>query len=107
MKIELSTPTEEQQSSLVELCTVRVEAAYFGVPIGHIVEIVGGMRPLPVPLAPGFVGGLAHYRGEVLTTVCLRRLLGIASTAEPQQMLVLEGAGGCLGLQADARRSSY
>ena len=49
----------------------------FGVPITHILEIVGSARPQPVPLAPGYVGGLVHYRGDVLTTVSLRQLLGL------------------------------
>ena len=49
----------------------------FGVPITHILEIVGSARPQPVPLAPVFVGGLVHYRGDVLTTVSLRQLLGL------------------------------
>ena len=40
----------------------------FGVPIRHILEIVGAARPQPVPLAPIFVGGLVHYRGAVSYT---------------------------------------
>ena len=54
---------------------MRLGKALFGVPITHILEIVGGARPQPVPLAPAFVGGLVHYRGDVLTTVSLRQLL--------------------------------
>ncbi|MGD0913658.1 MAG: chemotaxis protein CheW, partial [Terracidiphilus sp.] len=49
----------------VELCSVRVGKTMFGVPIGHILEIVGSARPQPVPLAPDYVGGLVHYRGDV------------------------------------------
>ena len=68
----------------------------FGVPITHILEIVGATRPQPVPLAPAYVGGLVHYRGDVLTTVSLRQLLDLPARDGPQDMLVLEGAGGCL-----------
>ena len=60
-----------------EICSVRVGKGLFGIPIAHILEIVGGTRPQPVPLAPGFVGGLVHYRGDVLTTVSLRQLLDL------------------------------
>jgi purine-binding chemotaxis protein CheW len=56
------------------MCSVRVGQTLFGIPITHILEIVGGARPQPVPLAPDFVGGLVHYRGDVLTTVSLRHL---------------------------------
>jgi purine-binding chemotaxis protein CheW len=89
-------------ASLVEMCSVRLGQTLFGVPITHILEIVGGARPQPVPLAPSFVGGLIHYRGDVLTTVSLRHVLGMAGKDGPQDILVLESAGGCFGLLVDS-----
>jgi purine-binding chemotaxis protein CheW len=63
---------------------------------------VGGARPQPVPLAPSVVGGLVHYRGDVLTTVSLRHLLGLPPREGPQDILVLESSGGCFGLLVDS-----
>ena len=59
------------------MCSVRIGQTLFGIPITHILEIVGDTTPQNVPLAPEFVGGLVHYRGDVLTTVSLRQLLGM------------------------------
>lgn len=92
----------ESVSQWTELCSVRVGQALFGMPISHIVEIVGSIRPEPVPLAPRFVGGLVHYRGDVLTTVSLRRIFGMATVDGPQDVLVLEGTTGCFGLLVDS-----
>jgi purine-binding chemotaxis protein CheW len=89
-------------SSLIEMCSVRLGETLFGVPIAHILEIVGSARPQPVPLAPDFVGGLVHYRGDVLTTVSLRRLLGLPPLDRLQDILVLESPGGCFGLLVDS-----
>jgi purine-binding chemotaxis protein CheW len=89
-------------ATLVEMCSVRLGQTLFGVPISHILEIVGGARPQPVPLAPSFVGGLVHYRGDVLTTVSLRQLLGMPPKDGPQDILVLESKGGCFGLLVDS-----
>ncbi|HUB52921.1 MAG TPA: chemotaxis protein CheW [Terracidiphilus sp.] len=86
----------------VELCSVRVGRTMFGVPIGHILEIVGSTRPQPVPLAPEYVGGLVHYRGDVLTTVSLRQLLDLPPSEKAQDILVLECEGGCFGLLVDS-----
>ena len=72
------------KAASIEMCSVRVADALFGIPISHILEIVGSTRPQIVPLAPGFVGGLVHYRGDVLTTVSLRHLLGLAPIDKPQ-----------------------
>lgn len=86
----------------IEMCSVRVGEMLLGIPIRHILEIIGSARPQPVPLAPGFVGGLVHYRGDVLTTVSLRYLLGIAPSDLPQPILVLENSSGCFGVLVDA-----
>ena len=53
----------------MEICSVRVGQGMYGIPITHILEIVGEAKPQRVPLAPGFIGGMVHYRGDVLTTV--------------------------------------
>src|ERR1017187_3958818 len=94
--------TKKATASLVEMCSVRVGETLFGVAISHILEIVGSTRPQPVPLAPAYVGGLGHYRGDVLTTVSLRQLLGIAPKEGAQAILVLESTGGCFGLLVDS-----
>ena len=93
---------KQKTEALVEVCSVSLGTTLFGVPIRHILEIVGAARPQPVPLAPGFVGGLVHYRGDVLTTVSLRELLGLPPREGAQDILVLESAGGCFGLLVDS-----
>ena len=89
-------------ATLMEMCTVRMGSSMFGVPITHILEIVGAARPQPVPLAPVFVGGLVHYRGDVLTTVSLRQLMNLPPREGRQDLLVLESAGGIFGLLVDS-----
>jgi purine-binding chemotaxis protein CheW len=42
-----------------------------------------------------------HYRGEVLTTVSLRRLLDMPARDATQDILVFEGADGYFGLLVD------
>jgi purine-binding chemotaxis protein CheW len=92
----------KKAATLVEMCSVRLDQTLFGVPITHILEIVGKARPRPVPLAPSYVGGLVHYRGDVLTTVSLRQLLNMPPQDGTQDLLVLESSGGCFGLLVDA-----
>jgi len=93
---------EKTAAHLTEVCSVRLGQTLFGVPIKHILEIVGSARPQPVPLAPVFVGGLIHYRGDVLTTVSLRQLLGMPPKEGAQDILVLEDSSGCFGLLVDS-----
>lgn len=90
------------EGELEQVCSMRLGDRRFGIPIRPILEIVGGVRPQPVPLARGFVGGLVHYRGDVLTTVSLRRVLEMPEADGAQDLLVIEGASGYFGLLVDA-----
>ena len=89
-------------SQTTEVCSVVVGDTLFGIPIAHVLEILGKPASQPVPLAPYFVGGLVHYRGEVLTAVSLRRLLGMERAQTPEDVLVFENADGLFGLFVDS-----
>ncbi|MGA8529494.1 MAG: chemotaxis protein CheW [Acidobacteriaceae bacterium] len=95
MKEAASTGTQE-------VCSVRVGDTLYGIPIAHVLEILGKPATQPVPLAPYFVGGLVHYRGEVLTAVSLRRLLGMEAAGAPEDVLVFETPEGLFGLFVDS-----
>ena len=88
----------------IEMCSVRVGHTLFGVPITGILEILAAPAIRPVPLAPAHIGGLVHYRGEILTAVSLRSLFGLPGHSRPPDMLVFEGRDGYFGLLVDAVR---
>jgi len=103
----VSTPAKKVKKdsasgAAIEMCCVRVGQTLFGVPITHILEIVGSATAQPVPLAPSYVGGLVHYRGDVLTTVSLRQLLDMPPLDTPPDILVCDGESGCFGLLVDS-----
>jgi purine-binding chemotaxis protein CheW len=89
-------------SQTQQVCSVRVGETQYGIPIAHVLEILGKPATQPVPLAPFFVGGLVHYRGEVLVAVSLRRLLGMEAAHAPEDVLVFEAPDGPFGLFVDA-----
>lgn len=98
--------TAEYQAETVMLCTLRVGAALFGIEANLICEVLGEMSSKPVPLAPKYVAGVIPYRGEVVTTVSLRQLLGIEAAADASCVLVLndEEADERYGLVVDEVR---
>lgn len=100
--VSAQTQPAKLETNHEQICSVRVGDDLFGIPIAHILEIVGGARPQTVPLAPEFVGGLVHYRGEVLTTVSLRSMLGLPQRVGAQDLLVVENPDGFFGLLVDS-----
>jgi purine-binding chemotaxis protein CheW len=95
----MSVPVMEEG---IEMCSVRVGETLFGVPITRILEILNAPATRAVPLAATPIGGLVHYRGEILTAVSLRSLLGLSGHSRPPDMLVFEGRDGYFGLLVDA-----
>ena len=101
----LPSRRRDAAAEMAEVCSIRLGDGLYGLPISHILEIVGGARPETVPLAPGFVGGLVLYRGEVLTTVSARSLLGMPPLeGRVSDLLVVESVNGCFGLIVDSVR---
>lgn len=94
--------TDAARNQTQQVCSVRVGETRYGVPIAHVLEILGKPATQPVPLAPYFVGGLVHYRGEVLTAVSLRSLLGMEPPERAEDVVVFEGPDGPFGLFVDA-----
>ncbi|HKF48203.1 MAG TPA: chemotaxis protein CheW [Terracidiphilus sp.] len=101
-RTDAAAPKADQEKNQEQICSVRVGDDLFGIRITPILEIVGGARPQTVPLAPAFVGGLVHYRGDVLTTVSLRSLLGLPQRDGAQDLLVVENPSGFFGLLVDS-----
>ena len=72
-------------------------------PIDQIKEVIPYSSPVPVPGAPPFTEGILNVRGEVITVISGRQLLGLP---EPQgldegRILIIEGKLERLGISVD------
>ena len=90
-----------QEDKFSSLCSVFVGDRLYGIDTGRIREVLGQKQPVPVPHAPPFIAGIFAYRGDVLTVVSFRALLGLPPA--PGCILVLKDAGNDepYGLLAD------
>jgi len=52
--------------------------------------VLGNKKLERVPLAPAYIGGVVSYRGDVLTVVSFRALLGLAELPGPGYVLVFK-----------------
>jgi purine-binding chemotaxis protein CheW len=93
---------EEAESA--SLCSMFAGDESFGIDTSKIREVLGRRDLERVPMAPAFIAGVVPYRGDVLTTVSFRALLGLPESAETGCVLVLEDDGGeeRFGLMVDA-----
>lgn len=84
----------------VALCTVGSEV--FALPLEHLREIVPLPALTPVPSCPDWVLGITHVRGNLMSVLHLGRFCGTKGESDPQQIAVVEGASGPIGLSVDA-----
>ena len=84
----------QDEDDAVSLCSMFAGNESFGIDTGKIREVLGKRELQRVPMAPAYIGGVVPYRGEVLTTVNFRALLGMSEHAESSCVLVLEDEAG-------------
>lgn len=62
--------------------TFRLEGQWLGVPVVLIQEVIVGQRVAPVPLSSSEVAGFLNLRGQIVTAVDLRSVLGLPARGE-------------------------
>ena len=87
------TERVQDENDVVSLCSMFAGGESFGIDTRKIREVLGKRELQRVPLAPSMIGGVVPYRGEVLTTVNFRALLGMESY----------GGAGCILVLAECR----
>ncbi|WP_433963922.1 chemotaxis protein CheW [Tunturiibacter gelidiferens] len=94
----------QDESDAVSLCSLYAGSEMFGIDTRKIREVLGERDLQRVPMSPAFIAGVVPYRGEVLTTVNLRALLGMEAHSGKCCVLVMadDEAAERFGLVVDA-----
>jgi purine-binding chemotaxis protein CheW len=80
-----------------------VDDLMVGIAVDAVQEVTSGSELTHVPLAPPVVSGLLNLRGQIVTTIDLRRCLQLSSRPANQRPvhLILRTDDGCVGLLVD------
>lgn len=72
-----------------QYCTFLVNDLLFGVEVLEVQEIMSEHKVAPVPLAPKTVAGLVNHRGQIVTTIDMRRRLELPDRPVDQHPMML------------------
>lgn len=99
----LARPLEvEDRTEMVGLVGLVVGGERYAVDLRHVIGIAPLVRLTPVPGTPRFWAGLAGVQTALRPILDLREYLGIApSVGTPGTVVVVSGAGLCVGLLCD------
>jgi purine-binding chemotaxis protein CheW len=86
-----------------QYCTFYVGNQQFGLNVLEVQEVLRAQEMTPVPLAPSVVRGLINLRGQIVTALDLRRLLGLPDLPAGQSSVnvVVTTDDGPISLLAD------
>ncbi len=73
-------PVSKVQEATLMICILQVDGMRFAIDANCVCEVLGDTTPRPVPLAPEYIHGILSYRGDILTALSLRKLLGSKAT---------------------------
>lgn len=65
-----------------QFCTFYLDGCYFGIEVQHVQEVIGYQQITHVPLAHSDICGLINLRGQIITTIDLRRRLEVGESPE-------------------------
>ena len=88
---------------LIEYVTVMIGGQLFGLPISRVQDVFVPDRLTRVPLAPPEVAGVLNLRGRIVTTIDMRRRLGLPprNDNKPSMAVGIELKGEHYGLLID------
>jgi purine-binding chemotaxis protein CheW len=80
-----------------------VDDVMVGIKVEAVQEVTSGSELTHVPFAPPVVSGLLNLRGQIVTTIDLRRCLQLCCRPADQRPvhLILRTDEGCVGLLVD------
>lgn len=101
---DYSTRSEETESvSMIQTVTFQIGPTTLGIPISSVREITRQVDITRVPLAPAEVRGVINLRGDVITLLDLRMILGMGQTeAGPKSRnVIVQDGNQAVGLLVD------
>ena len=89
---------------VIQFATFRVAGMLMGVHLRDVQELMRCQEMATVPLAPAAVEGLINLRGQIVTALNMRRVLGIEDlidTEHPRMNIIVRSQGSTVSLLVD------
>ena len=96
--------TQAESTAGLQLLAFAIGEAHYAVPVGTVESVVPYGKLTNVPGTPGHVLGVLNLRGNVISIIDLRTLLGLTPTADPTRgrVIVIQTPSACAGILVDS-----
>lgn len=83
----MSPDGDEPGTGGPQYCTFHVDHLLIGIEVRRVQEVVRLQQTTPVPLGPPEVEGLVNLRGQIVTTIDVRRWLGLCPRGKDERSM--------------------
>ena len=87
---------------LTSYALIRLGGELFGVEITNVSEFVHRRRITPVPCAPSHIVGNVNLRGDILTVIDIRAIVGVPATIPAEEIAVMIVDGRQFGILVES-----
>lgn len=70
-------------------CGFSLNGGHYAIPVKYVQEVIKPQTVTPVPLSEAHVKGLINLRGQIVTSVSLRKLFGFEANPEEAHMNII------------------
>lgn len=78
----------------------QIAGEIYAVPVNQVKAIISYIEPAPVPGSMSYIEGVLNVRGNIVTILSSRQLLGIKQ-AQSDHIVILETVAGLVGITVD------
>ena len=72
-----------------QLCGFRIKDGYYAISVLDVQEVIKPQRVTTVPLAPDYIRGLINLRGQIVTSISLKKLFGMEDVVTGDHMNII------------------
>lgn len=92
----------ETNASDNQLCGFRIKDGYYAISVLDVQEVIKPQRVTTVPLAPDYIRGLINLRGQIVTSISLKKLFGMEDVVTDDHMnIIVRSADSLYALVVD------
>lgn len=87
-----------------QFATFRIADLFMGIELSSVQELMRYQEMASVPLAPSAVEGLINLRGQIVTALDMRRILGLPRIQNQESLpmnIIIHSEGGTVSLLVD------
>ena len=72
-----------------QLCGFRLGDTTYAIPLANVQEVIASRSVTPMPRSPEYVEGLVDFKGKIVVSVNVGKLLGLGKTTSSNSMNII------------------